>query len=232
MPDGKGFELASYGQSIWLDYISRSLIKSGKLEELIKSGLRGMTSNPTIFEKAIKGSRDYDEEIARFASAGKSTFEIYDEITVRDIQDAADIFRPVYEETKKLDGYVSLEVNPLLANDTAKTIKEAKRLHGKVNRPNVMFKVPSTDQGFSAIEELVASGMNVNITLIFSLEQYNRTARSFLRGIERFINTGGIPDNIRSVASVFVSRIDTLIDKLLDEKISGETDNAKKEHLR
>lgn len=217
-------ELARYGQSIWLDSISRSMIKTGRLQELINAGLRGMTSNPTIFEKAISSSSDYDEQIKELLHRGKSTFEIYDDITVTDVQNAADIFKPVYEKTGGLDGYVSLEVNPKLAFQTEETIREARRLHKKVGRPNVMFKVPATDAGFPAAEELLAEGININITLIFSIEQYVKTAHAYLNGIKRLSEKKGPLKNIASVASVFVSRIDTAVDSLIDEKVSGDKD--------
>lgn len=218
-------ELNEFGQSAWLDYISRSLMASGKLEKMIGLGLRGMTSNPTIFDKAIGSGNDYDKIIQKLNSDGKSTFEIYDEITVRDVQDAADIFAPVYKESKGLDGYVSLEVNPKLAYSTRETIEEGRRLHKKVNRPNVMFKVPSTKEGFEAIEELTASGINVNITLIFSLKQYINSARAYIKGIKGFLQSGGDASKVRSVASVFVSRIDTAVDKALDQMLSEERDS-------
>jgi len=193
------------------------MFETGKLKEMIRLGLRGMTSNPTIFDKAISLSNDYDKEIKDLNNKGKSTFEIYDELTVKDVQDAADVFRVVYDETNGLDGYVSLEVNPKLASKTQETIVEAKRLFKKVNRPNVMFKVPSTDAGFEAIEELLAEGINVNITLIFSLERYIKTARSYIKGITRLSKKQNDLSRINSVASVFVSRVDTLVDKMLNE---------------
>lgn len=209
-------ELSELGQSIWMDSISRSMIETGELQEMIDKGVMGMTSNPTIFDQAISTGTDYDEKIRELHGSGKSTFEVYDELTVKDIQDAADLFKPVYEKTDGLDGYVSLEINPKLAAMTAKTIQEGKRLHSKVNRPNVMFKVPATDEGFEAIEELLAEGINVNITLIFSLQQYIKTAQSFLKGMKRFLDKGGDLSRMASVASVFVSRVDTAIDKMLD----------------
>ncbi|GMR03315.1 MAG: transaldolase [Thermodesulfovibrionia bacterium] len=225
-------ELAGLGQSIWLDSISRSMIENGNLQALINKGLRGMTSNPTIFEQAISSGSDYDKKIKELNGQGKSTFEIYDELTIRDVQDAADLFRPVYEKTGGLDGYVSLEINPKLAFDTDETIKEGKRLHGKVNRPNVMFKVPSTEEGFNAIEELLAEGINVNITLIFSLAQYVKTANAFLKGMKRLHEKQGDVSKVSSVASVFVSRIDTAADSLIDEKLSVEQDAGIKDKLR
>jgi transaldolase len=224
-------ELAEYGQSIWLDYISRSLIDTGRMKELVDLGVRGMTSNPSIFDKAVSSGCDYDDQIRQLQETGKSTFEIYDELTVRDIQDAADILRPVYEETKGFDGYVSLEINPHLARQTAETVEEGKRLRGKVNRPNVMFKVPSTDEGFGAIEALLAEGINVNVTLIFSQEQYVKTAEAFLSGMTRLAGNGGDLSRTNSVASVFVSRIDTAVDKKLDQLMEAESDDSVKEQL-
>lgn len=211
-------ELAQIGQSIWLDNISRSMIESGKLKEEISLGLRGMTSNPSIFDNSISSSSDYDGAIKKLAGQGKSTFEIYDDLTVRDVQDAADMFRPVYEKIVRVDGYVSLEINPELAMKTQETIEEGRRLFKKVNRPNVMFKVPSTDAGFEAISELLGDGMNVNVTLIFSLEQYIKTARAYLEGMKRLQARGGDMSKVHSVASVFVSRIDTTVDKMIDAR--------------
>lgn len=211
-------ELSEFGQSIWLDNINRTLIESGKLKEMIGLGLRGLTSNPTIFEKAVLSSSDYDNRIAELCKEKKSSFDIYDDLTITDIQDAADLFKPVYEETNGLDGYVSLEINPKLAFDVRETVKEGKRLHKKVNRPNLMLKVPATNEGFAAVEELIACGMNVNTTLIFSLEQYVETAQAYIKGIKRLIDGGNDAGNVCSVASVFISRIDTAADKRLDEK--------------
>jgi len=212
-------QLNEFGQSAWFDYISRSLINSGKLKELIGLGMRGMTSNPTIFDKAISSSNDYDEDIAKGLKENKSTFEIYDRLTVKDIQAAADLLMDIYRNTEALDGYISLEVSPKLAFNAEKTVEEAKRLHKKVNRPNLMIKVPSTKQGFQAIEELVGNGINVNATLIFSLEQYANAAESYIRGLKHLLENNGDLQKVRSVASIFVSRIDTACDKMLD--ISG-----------
>jgi transaldolase len=224
-------ELNEFGQSMWLDYISRSLIDSGKLKNLIDQGLRGMTSNPTIFDKAVSSSTDYDERIRQLYEAGKSTFEIYDDITVKDIQDAADLLMPIYEGTNRLDGYVSLEITPKLAYKTKETIEEGKRLFKKVNRPNVMLKVPSTEECFTAIEALLAEGININITLIFSLEQYMKTTQAYIRGIRKLAQNNGAISNVNSVASAFVSRIDTMVDTMLDEKLDKEADTAIKNRL-
>jgi transaldolase len=223
--------LDEFGQSVWIDYISRSLLNSGRLKELIGRGVRGLTSNPTIFDKAISGSSEYDQLIRTLKEGRGCTFEIYDDITVKDIQDAADLFRPIYEDTKGLDGYVSLEINPELANDTEKTIAEGKRLHAKVARPNVMFKVPATEAGFPAIAELLAGGINVNVTLIFSLEQYVSAADAYLRGIECLLEKGGVAERVCSVASVFVSRVDTLVDDLIEQQLNAVSDARERERL-
>ncbi len=223
-------QLAEHGQSIWLDYISRSLLGKGKLTTLIEQGLRGLTSNPSIFDKAISTSADYDERIAYLKHKNKSTFEIYDDLTVQDIQDAADMFKPVYDRSEGLDGYVSLEVNPKLAYDTARTIEEARRLRRKVDRTNVMFKVPSTDKGFPAIEALLADGINVNVTLIFSLQQYERTVQAYLNGIRKRAEKNCDVGTVRSVASVFVSRIDTVVDQLIADR-TASCDGEQKKRL-
>ncbi|MES0363526.1 MAG: transaldolase [Desulfobacteria bacterium] len=225
-------QLAEFGQSVWLDNISRSIIESGRLQELIELGLRGMTSNPTIFEKAISASSDYNEKIKQLHKAGRSTFEIYDDLTIRDIQDAADMFKPVYEKTNGQDGYVSLEINPELAYKTEETIEEGKRLHEKVDRPNLMLKVPATDEGFGAIAALLGEGINVNITLIFSLDQYVRTAQAYLRGMNKLLDKQGDVSRVSSVASVFVSRVDTAADKMIDDATEQETDEAAKSELQ
>ncbi|MDO8281540.1 MAG: transaldolase [Thermodesulfovibrionia bacterium] len=210
-------ELAQIGQSIWLDNISRSMIESGRLQQEINKGLRGMTSNPSIFDKSISTSNDYDATMRELNTKGLSTFEIYDALTVRDVQDAADLFKPVYEKTNGLDGYVSLEINPDLAMNTHETIEEGRRLFQKVNRPNLMLKVPATDAGYEAVSELLGDGMNVNVTLIFSMGQYIKTADAYIEGLKRLSKKGGNMKNVHSVASVFVSRIDTAIDKMIDE---------------
>ncbi len=214
-------QLADLGQSLWVDNISRSMISSGKLKSYIDRGLRGQTSNPTIFKQAITSSNDYDAEIVRLVEAGKSTFEIYDDLTIKDVQDAADQFRGVYDATKGLDGYVSLEINPQLANELDSQLKEGLRLWKKLNRPNVMIKVPATHHGMGVFEGLIAEGVNVNVTLIFGAEQYQQVVWAYFKGIKRLIEKGGNASKVHSVASVFVSRIDSAVDKWLDEKQPG-----------
>ena len=217
-------ELAQMGQSIWYDYIRRSFITSGEFEELIDKGLRGVTSNPSIFEKAIAGSADYDDDLRQLVKEETSVDKIYEALALKDISLAADLLRPVYDKTNGLDGYVSLEVSPLLAHDTRKTISEAKRLFETLHRPNIMIKVPATPAGIPAITELIASGINVNVTLIFGLETYKAVADAYLQGLERLspegpsVTGGHRLDSIASVASFFVSRVDSAIDQVLARK--------------
>ena len=210
-------KLAEFGQSAWLDNINRSMLETGELKKLIDMGLRGMTSNPAIFDKSIRLTDEYNEKIEKLYRQGKTVFEIYDDLTVEDVRDAADIFRSVYDATGGLDGYVSLEVSPKLAFDAEATIKDARRLVKKVDRRNVMFKIPATDAGYKAIEELIAGGININATLIFSLEQYSKTAEAYIRGLKKLLQNGGDIKKVRSVASVFVSRIDTVVDKMISD---------------
>jgi transaldolase/glucose-6-phosphate isomerase len=212
-------ELAKTGQSVWFDQMERKLLTTGKLKKMIdEDDLRGLTSNPTIFEKAIGGSEDYDAQLRTLASQGKSRDEIYDELVIEDIGNAADVFAPVYAKTKGDDGYVSLEVSPMLANDTAHTVSEAKRLFARVGRPNVMIKIPATPEGIPAIEQTIATGINVNVTLIFSNEVYAQVIEAYLRGLEKRASQGLPLGHIASVASFFVSRIDTQADKQLEAK--------------
>ena len=220
-------ELGTLGQSIWLDYIRRDLIAGGELRRLIEEdGLRGMTSNPSIFEKAIADSHVYDEDIRTMALAGKDYKAIYEALSQRDVQGAADEFRPVYDETDGKDGFVSLEVNPHLAHDIHGTLAEARRLWAALNRPNVFIKVPATTEGLQAIQQLISEGINVNVTLLFGLPRYRQAAEAYITGIEARLFQGKPVHHVASVASFFVSRIDTLVDPLLEKIIAQGGDQA------
>lgn len=223
-------ELASLGQSVWLDYIRRSFLANGDLQALIEQGLRGMTSNPSIFEKAIAHSDDYDQDMKRLAGEGKTIDEIYTCLAVEDIQQAADLLRPVYEETQRADGYVSMEVNPNLARKTAETISEARKLWELVDRPNLMVKIPATREGLPAITQSIAAGLNINVTLIFSLERYAEVMAAYIAGLEVRLTNGQPIDRIASVASFFVSRVDTKVDKRLEAIIKENGHHAKLAH--
>ena len=204
------------GQSPWLDYIHRGMIASGELgRRIAEDGIRGVTSNPTIFEKAVSSGHDYDAQIFALARAGTPLPEAYKAIVTDDIRAAADVLRPVHDATRGDDGYVSLEVDPDLARDTKATIARARELFDAVGRPNVMIKIPGTKEGLPAVEETIASGVPVNITLIFSAKRYEEVADAYMRGLERLLSSGGDPRKVASVASFFVSRIDTAIDALL-----------------
>jgi transaldolase len=211
-------QLADLGQAVWLDFIRRSLITSGKLQALVDEGLRGMTSNPTIFDKAIAGSDDYDVDLHRLVTGTRSVMEIYEALAMDDIRRAADVLRPAYNTTDVIDGYVSLEVNPQLAHDTGGTVAEARRLFAALGRPNVMIKVPATPAGVPAIRTLIGDGVNVNVTLIFSLDHYRAIAEAYISGLEDLAARGGILSQAASVASFFVSRIDTAVDQALDSR--------------
>jgi len=214
--------LEALGQSLWLDYIRRNLIASGELRRLIEEdGLLGMTSNPSIFEKAIGESHDYDEDIRAMALDGKGVGAIYESLSQRDVQSAADEFRPLYDRTDGQDGYVSLEVNPHLAHDTKGTIEEARRLWAALNRPNVLIKVPATANGLPAIQQLIGEGISVNVTLLFGLPRYRQVVEAYLAGVEARAAQGKPVKHLASVASFFVSRIDALVDPLL-EKIMAQ----------
>ena len=209
--------LLSFGQSVWLDYIRRNLIETGELARMIREdGLRGMTSNPSIFEKAIAGSTDYSQMLSELSARGDlDATGIYEQLAIRDVQDAADAFRPVYQESNRRDGYVSLEVSPYLAHKTDETIAEARRLWKAVNRPNIMIKVPGTREGIPAFRQLISEGININVTLLFAQDVYERVAVAYIAGLEEFVNRGGDPRGMASVSSFFVSRIDTLVDSQL-----------------
>jgi transaldolase / glucose-6-phosphate isomerase len=227
-------ELARYGQSVWLDYIRRSLITTGELARLIREdGLRGVTSNPSIFEKAISGSTDYTaalEELSK--SSGLDATAVYERLAVKDIQDAADALRPVYEQTNRRDGYVSLEVSPYLAHKTQETIAEARRLWKAVGRENAMIKVPGTPEGIPAVRQLISEGININVTLLFAQEVYEQVAEAYLAGLEEFVKRGGDARRIASVASFFISRIDTLIDAQLAARVKTAKSPAEQSALR
>lgn len=221
-------KLEAFGQSIWIDFIRRGTILSGELKKLIdEDGVTGVTSNPSIFEKAIGGSNDYDVAIHALADKGKNVEQIYESLAVEDIQHAADLFRPVYDRLDGADGFVSLEVSPRLANNTAQTIAEAHRLWQEVARPNVMIKVPATTQGLPAIQQLIGEGINVNITLLFGLPRYRKVAEAYIAGLETLVAQGKPIKSVASVASFFLSRIDSLLDPALEQLIA--TDESKKD---
>ncbi|HYI15548.1 MAG TPA: transaldolase, partial [Thermomicrobiales bacterium] len=228
-------QLADYGQSVWNDNLSRELLESGGLQKLAdESGVVGVTSNPSIFDKAISGSADYDDQIRELAEAGRTTDEVYEELVVRDIQHAADILRPAWDaQTKQLaDGFVSLEVSPTLAHDTEKTMTDARRLFARVDRPNVMIKIPGTVEGTPAIEQMLYEGLNINITLLFALQAYRDVMEAYLRALERRAEEGKAIDGIHSVASFFVSRVDTEADKRLEAIIVNEPDSERAEKAK
>jgi transaldolase/glucose-6-phosphate isomerase len=227
-------EVYQLEQSIWYDNIRRGLITSGDLQRLIDDdAVVGVTSNPTIFEKAIDGSADYDDAIRTLVSSGVTDpMQIFESLAVEDIQRAADVLRPIYDRTNGRDGYISLEVSPMAANDTHTTIEEARHLFRRANRPNVMIKIPATAEGLPAIEQMIYEGVNINVTLIFSLQRYREVTESFIRGLEHRGRDGQPVTGIASVASFFVSRVDTLVDKLLDDKIAATDDDAGKDELR
>ena len=227
-------QLQTFGQSIWLDYIRRDLLKGGELKRLIdEDGLRGMTSNPAIFEKAIAGSTQYQDFLDSLANrADLDAKGRYELLAIRDIQDAADLLRPVYQSTRKRDGYVSLEVSPYLANDTNGTIDEARLLWKAVGRDNVMIKVPGTSAGIPAFRQLISEGINVNVTLLFAQDVYEQVAQAFIDGVEKFASTGGDVSKIASVASFFISRIDSLVDSLVGDQLKKETDATRKAKLQ
>ncbi len=232
MPKTKMEQLAQAGQSIWLDYISRTILENSRLKELITQGLRGLTSNPSIFDKAISLSADYDSQICQLAEKNCSIFDIYDNLTISDVQDACDLFFNLFKSSKGADGFVSLEIDPRLALDAQKSINEAVRLFELVRRPNILIKVPATNQGIIVLEHLISQGINVNATLIFSLTQYEQVAQAYLRGLINLKENGLCElGKVNSVASVFVSRIDSYVDKLLEKRIADENGLSKKEKL-
>lgn len=225
--------LLDYGQSVWLDYIRRNLITSGELKRLIdEDGLRGVTSNPAIFEKAIAGSTDYEQTLQELISKDLDATQIYERLAIKDIQDATDAMRGVYDESKRGDGYVSLEVSPLLANDTSGTLDEARRLWKEVGHENVMIKVPATPAGIPAIEQLISEGLNINVTLLFAQKAYEDVAEAYIKGLEKRAARGEDVSKIASVASFFISRIDSLIDSKLTEMLKSESDPQRQALLK
>jgi transaldolase len=226
-------DLQKHGQSVWLDYIRRKPLLSGEFRRLIaEDGLRGMTANPSIFQAAIAAGDDYDETIGRLLREGADPNTIYETLAVEDIQEACDQFRGVYDSTDGADGFVSLEVSPALARDTQGTIEEARRLWQWVDRPNLMIKVPGLKEGVPAIETLLAEGINVNVTLLFAIEAYEAVAWAYIRALESRVDAGLPVDRIASVASFFVSRVDVMIDPMLDKMAAAESDPAKKAKIQ
>jgi transaldolase len=224
--------LVAAGQSPWYDDIHRGLIKSGRLQDLVTQGIRGATVNPTIFAKAVTGSTDYDSEIQELRGRGLGPAEIYERLLIEDVRSAADLFRPLYDETGGADGYASIEVSPYLAANTQGTIEEARRFFRSVDRPNVMIKVPATTAGVPAIRQLTGEGINVNITLIFGIEYYEKVMDAYIAGLQDLQTRGRALDQVASVASFFVSRVDTEVDKRLDALIDAVQDEARKHQLR
>ena len=227
-------ELLKFGQSVWLDYIRRDLLTSGELKRLIdEDGLRGMTSNPTIFEKAIAGGSLYDDLLSSLRSRtdldAKGRYEI---LAIRDIQDAADFLRPVYDSSKRRDGYVSLEVSPHLARETKGTLDEARRLWKAVGRENVMIKIPGTTEGIPAFQQAISEGINVNVTLLFAQEVYVKVAEAYIAGLEQFAKNGGDVSRMASVASFFISRIDSAVDAIIDTRLKASKDAREQEQLK
>ncbi len=217
MKENPLMKLHSFGQSIWLDFLQRGMLASGELQQLIdEDGLRGVTSNPSIFEKAIDGSHDYDDAIRALALEGRSAREIYQTLTVEDVQRAADLLHPIYENTRGRDGFVSLEVSPHLACDTNSSIARARELWNRLDRPNVMIKVPATREGLPVIQQLISEGINVNVTLLFGLLRYREVIDAYLRGMMARAARGQSLEEVTSVASFFLSRIDVLVDPMLE----------------
>ena len=224
-------ELGAQGQSVWYDNIRRGLISSGELQQLLEAGVVGITSNPTIFEKAIAGSADYDDALRQLVHESGDARTVYETLALQDIAQAADMLRPVYDRTDALDGYVSIEVSPTLAHDTEATLAEARQLWSALGRPNIMIKVPGTPEGLPAITTLIDEGINVNVTMIFALDNYRDVAHAYITGLERRAARGESLRGVASVASIFVSRIDVAVDAALEQRIAA-ADDGQKEQLR
>lgn len=226
-------QLKTQGQSVWYDNIDRAQLVSGEFKRMLdEDGVVGVTANPTIFEKSISGGHAYDEQMKQLISEGKNANEIYEALVIQDIRTVADLLRPIYDRTNGVDGYVSLEVSPDLANDTDGTLKEARRFWKMVDRPNLLIKIPATPAGIPAIEQALTEGINVNITLIFALDSYKAVTEAYLSALESRNAEGKDISHIASVASFFVSRVDTLVDKLLDDKIKASSDAAEQKKLK
>jgi transaldolase len=218
MSESRLHRLSALGQSVWIDYLSRDLLRTGELERMMREdAVVGVTSNPTIFQKAISQGDAYDEQMRACLDEYDDPKQIFWQLAEKDVSDACDLLRSVWDEGQGQDGYVSIEVDPNLATDTAATIDEAQRLHEKIDKPNLHVKIPGTREGLPAIEEMIARGRNINVTLIFSLRRYEEVAEAYIRGLERLVESGGDPSKVASVASFFVSRVDTEADKRLDE---------------
>ncbi len=226
-------QLKELGQSVWYDNIDRSQLTSGQFQRMLKEeGIVGVTANPTIFEKSISSGHAYDEQMNQLISAGKNTSDIYEEMVIQDIRTVADLLRPIYDQTKGKDGYVSLEVSPELAHDTEGTLSEARRFWKMVNRPNLMIKIPATPEGIPAVRQSLIEGININITLIFSLQSYREVAEAYISALESRLGEGKDISRIGSVASFFVSRVDTLVDKRLEDMIKATSDSAEQQKLK
>lgn len=227
-------KLQDHGESIWLDFIRRGMLESGELKRLIdEDGLRGVTVNPSILDEAIRQTDDYEEALDALAAEGKTAREMYEALAIEDVQRAADLFRPTYDRTEGHHGFVSLEVSPRLAYDTEGTIERVRYLWQRLNRPNVMIKVPGTEEGLPAIQQLTADGVNVNVTLLFGLPRYREVAKAYIQGIEERLSAGDPVDRIASVASFFLSRINVLVDPMLEEMIeAGGTEGEKAARIR
>src|SRR5438105_1534249 len=226
-------QLKELGQSVWYDNIDRSQLNNGQFQRLLdEDGVVGVTANPTIFDKSISSGHAYDEQIDQLIKEGKSTNEIYEALIIKDIQTVADILRPIYDQTNGLDGYVSLEVSPDLAHDTDGTLSEVRRFWKMVNRPNLMIKIPGTPEGLPAIRQSLTEGININITLIFSMKTYREVAEAYISALESRLAEGKDISRIASVASFFVSRVDTLVDTLLEDKIKATSDSAEQQKLK
>jgi transaldolase len=224
-------EIRAIGQSIWLDNLSRALVRSGELERLCDLGVTGITSNPTIFQKAVSASADYDDAIRALRVSGRSAADILWDLMIEDVVAAADVLGPVHERSGGHDGFVSIEVSPAAAHSTEQTLEMARDLRRRCNRTNVMVKIPATPQGVPAIRQMIAEGANINVTLVFAVQRYEEVVEAFLSGLEEFGRNGGALDSVNSVASFFVSRVDTAVDAIIDGKLAGDLDDATRTDL-